>query len=116
MDVSVRAVTTAAILSVRSGLRVAIFGRCFGHASCKLRLELASIGVRKTVRPSIVGLWMEGTLVLITVALTVITAAAVIVTAPSIVVTITVAVAVADSCERWSLQSRSLHHHHGRER
>jgi hypothetical protein len=92
MDVSVSAVTTALLLSVRSGL--AIFRGCFSHASCKLRLELASIGVRKTVRPGMVGLWMEGTLVLITVALTVVTAATAIVTAASIVVTIAVTVTV----------------------
>jgi hypothetical protein len=91
MDVSVSAVTTALFLSVRSGL-IAIFGGCFSHASCELRLELATIRIRKTVGPSMASLWMEGTLVLITVALTVVTAA--IVTAASIVVTITITVAV----------------------
>jgi hypothetical protein len=99
MDVSVRAVTTATILSVRSGLRIAILGCCFSHASCELRLELATIRVRKTVGPSMASLWMEGTLVLIASALTVVTAAT-IVTAASIVVTITVTVAVVSTVAR----------------
>jgi hypothetical protein len=93
MDVSVRAVTTATVLSVRSGLG-AILGCCFSHASCELRLELVTIRVRKTVGPSMASLWMEGTLVLIAITLTVVSAATAIVTAASIVVTITVTVAV----------------------
>jgi hypothetical protein len=52
VGVSVRAVSTALSLSVRSGLIVvASLGHCLGHASCELRLELATIGVREAVRP-----------------------------------------------------------------
>jgi hypothetical protein len=91
MDVSVRAVTAATVLSVRSGLG-AILGCCFSHASCELGLELATIRVRKTVRPSMASLWMKGTLVLIASALTVVTAATAIVA--TIVITITITVAV----------------------
>jgi hypothetical protein len=98
MDVSVSAVTTALLLSVRSDLS-AILGCCFSHASCELRLELATIRIRETVRPSMVGLWMEGTLVLITCALTVVTAATIVTTA-SIVVTITITVAVVSTVAR----------------
>jgi hypothetical protein len=63
VDVSICAVTAALFLSARSGLVVAIL-----VASCELRLELATIGVRKAVRPSMVRLWMKGTLVLVAVA------------------------------------------------